>query len=95
MFETLSFFMQESTLYGAAENDSLSSATIKLGRIGQGNHSSRDFWRFAKLPVVSWIDLRQSVPRMDSEFLEEQDKFLKHLQVVKHHAHVNHFFIYL
>ena len=75
MFETLSFFMQESTLYGAAENDSLSSATIKLGRIGQGNHSSRDFWRFAKLPVVSWIDLRQSVPRLDSEFLEEHNKF--------------------
>lgn len=49
--------MQESSVHGGAASASLSSGTKKLARIGQGNHASRDFWRFAQLPVVSWLDI--------------------------------------
>ena len=74
-FWNILFFMQESGLYGEAARASLSSGTEKLARIGHGNHASRDFWRFAQLPVVSWIDIIWSVPRMDCEFQKEHHKF--------------------
>ena len=33
----------------------MSSRTAKLAKIGQGCHPSRGFWRFAQLPVESWV----------------------------------------